>query len=192
MLAGPDVQGETFENGLLRLVAEGNVPEFHVSLCGPGRKRFFGNRYFRLLFRLHRIGLGRGLQKFIDTLGGHESIFQFRDDAGDLVERFRVLVRVGQKDRQAADRKRRGAGGNDEQRAGHADDGVNDLVDKTGGGIDEGGEEHGLQRMPAEFLVQHIETSRDAPFLRIGLHDLLIFDHFIGVACLRAAGLALR
>ena len=46
--------------------------------------------------------------------------------------------------------------------------------------------------MRPEFLVQRAETLCDPALLRISLHDLLIFDHFVRIAGFRAAGLALR
>ena len=67
---------------------------------------------------------------------------QLRDDAADLVEGLGILIGIGEKAGKPADRQRRAAGVEADQRAAERNDGVDDAVEEARAGIDQRGIEH--------------------------------------------------
>ena len=82
------------------------------------------------------------IQQLKHTGRAGQGVLQLGDDAGDLVERLGVLVGVAEEDAQLADGDA-ACHGVDGTHQAHA--GVDDVVDKAGGGVGHAGEEDGLE-----------------------------------------------
>ena len=115
---------------------------------------------------------------------------QLRHDAGDLVERLGILVRIAQKNAELSDRD---AARDRIQRADQSDARIHDAVDKSRRRIRQAAEKYGAQARLLQPLIQLVEAFERRPFLSERLHDLLPLDHFVdkgglftthGVLCL--------
>ena len=109
---------------------------------------------------------------------------QLGDHARDLVEGFRVLVGVAQKNAQLTDGD---AAAHGVQRTHKTHACVHDVVHKAGGGVGQAGEEDGLQAHLLQLSVHFVKGGKAFGFVAKGLHHLLAFDHLVDQRGLFAA-----
>lgn len=101
---------------------------------------------------------------------------QLGHNAGDFVEGLGVLAGVAEENAQithgdaAADRR---------QRADERDCRIDDVVDQTGGGVREAGEERCVQADAPQFIVDAVKIAQRGGFVPEGLHDLLPFNQLV-------------
>ena len=130
---------------------------------------------------------GRLFQQLEDPRGARERVLQFGHDAGNLVERLRVLVRVAQKHRKLTDRDRARAARRRDQRARDRYARVHQTVDKARGRIRDRREEDRAERVFLQPGVDFVKPALRAFFLSERLHDVLPRNHFVDQRVLLSA-----
>ncbi len=181
-LTGPDGKAQIPDEGLCRVIAEGDVLKLDLA----GRVRQHPG--------VRRVGALRGLiQQFKDPGGAGKRVLQLGHDAADLVEGLGVLVGVAQKRGQAAHGEGRGgAGGRHADQGARQGDGcIDQVVDKAGAGVGQGGVEHRLSRGLLKPVVDLVKGRDPGRFAAEGLDHLLAAQHFVNKGGLLGPGLAL-
>ena len=178
VLAGADAQIQILDQRLFRDVGEIDGVEFHLA-AAVGQ--------LALLVRRLR---GR-VDQLKDARGAGKGVLQLRDDAADLVEGLGILIGIGEKAGKPADRQRRAAGVEADQRAAERNDGVDDAVEEARAGIDQRGIEHRVQGAVLQTVVQLVKLRLVRLFVGEGFDDLLVLQHFVEEGGLLAAQLGL-
>ena len=172
------MQREVLDQPALRRVGKADVLDVHLAA--------------HVLQRL-RVGRVRLLRRLVDQLKdaarARQRVLQLRDDAGDLVERLGVLVRVGEEARQPADGQRPA---DDAQRARQAHTRIHQRVDEACARVGQRGEEHCPQRAGAQPLVDLVKLLERARLMTECLHQLLLADDLVDERGLLAARLRLQ
>ena len=175
-LARLDVQAEMLDQGPVGQVPEGDVlqgdPAVRMQGEGVGG---FGRLVLGVQQGKHPGRAGQGVLQ----LGHHPRYF---------VEGLGVLVGVAQKDAQLADGD---APGRRVKGAHQPHAGIDDVVDKAGGGVGQAGKEGGFQAHVGQPLVHLVKGGQALGLVAKGLHHLLSFDHLVDQGGLLAADGAL-
>ena len=129
------------------------------------------------------------IKHFEDASGAGERVLQLRDDAGDFVERLRILSGITEQSREASDRE---PSGEHKEGTDHRDNRVNGIVDDTGARVRQGREEGGLQGGLRQAVIDLAERSERLVFVRESGHNLAVSDHFVNQTGLFASNLGLR
>ena len=87
---------------------------------------------------------------------------ELRHDAGNLVERLCVLVRVGEEADESADGHHAADG---EYSAHEPDYGVDKIVDKSGGRVCKRREEYGFERIFAQLFIALVKSFNRSVFI---------------------------
>ena len=137
-------------------------------------------------------GLGFRLDQLKEAGGAGHGVLQLGDHTRDLVEGLGVLSRVGEEGRQTAYRKGHATcGGEADQRADEGHARVDEVIDEAGGGVDQGGEEHGLTGRSFQSPVDLLKVAEGFILVGKGHHHLVRADHFIHQRGLLGADLGL-
>ena len=133
--------------------------------------------------------LGLFLNQLKDSGRAGKSVLKLRNDAGDFIERFGVLVCIGEKTGKLSD-------GNPatqrRQRAGERHARINQTVYKPGTGIGEGGKENCPEGILFQPSINLVKLFQRFFFSVKSLHHLLIPYHFINQGGLLPSGFRLQ
>ena len=108
---------------------------------------------FKMPFGVTR--LCRNLQKIKDSGGTGQSALQFGNDRADVVEGLHILIGIGKKHGKSSHRQ---ASARNQEYAEKGHSGINQIVDKTGGGIGQTAEKHGLLTAFGQFFIDFGEA----------------------------------
>lgn len=163
-------QREALNERLVGNVGKVNVVDFDIAV----RVRELGQPLVGALY-------GR-FQKLEHAVCGGGSGLEFGDHAGDFVERFGVLIGVGEEAGQSAYGERahteHALAADYQKRAEHAHRDVHDVVDKARAGVDHSRVEGGVLTPHLEFAVDVREAFFRAFFIAEQLDYALIGQHF--------------
>ena len=171
-------KAQILDEPLLRRVGERDVLQRHAA------------RGLRQRLRVRRVGrLGGLVDEREDPVRARQRVLKLGDNAGDLVERLGVLVRVTEEARQRThrDRARRRA-----DCARKADARIDDIVDDARGGVRHGREERRAHRGRREAAVDLVELPLALALVRERLYDAHAAQLLVDKGGLFAAGLRLQ
>ena len=158
------MQVEPLNQRAIRHIAEADVLEVNRAL---------GGEHGGVFLVRHAVIL---IQQGENARGAGEGVLQLGHNAGDFVEGLGVLAGVAEENAQVA---HGDAAADRRQRADERDRRIDDVVDQTGGGVREAGEERRVQADAPQFIVDAVKIAQRGGFVPEGLHDFLPFNHLV-------------
>ena len=162
-LAGFYVEVEVFDEFLVFYVGEVHVLDIHFAV-------------FKGQLRLGIRALGLGVDEGKYPGGAGHGVLELGDYGADVGKGFHILVGVVQQYGQVA----YGNGAaEDPEGAQKGHQGVDDVIDGTGGGVGQGAVEQGVLGIMLQVFVQDVKLFRGFGFVPKGLHHFFAAHHFV-------------
>ena len=180
-LAGLCLQAQVLEQRCLRRVAKAHMVKLDAAVFGRGGVQRPG---------VGGVGAdGRLVDQVKHPLGAGQGVLQLGHHAGNVVEGLGVLVGVVEEGRQPAHRDGAADG---QKRPDDRHRRIDQRVDKAGGGVGQGGEEHRPHTAFLQVQIDALEPLFGAGFVAEGPHQVLVAHQLLHQRGHLGAGLALH